>query len=214
MNLAEMETIVKRAGFDSGDPLRAWINAAMHDFEDNFDWPWLESERAEIVGAAGVSTIALPPDCLKIITLRDVTNKLKLKYYTMHRFVREIEDPTELGIAEIYTLVGTNVVKLWRVLQAETKYELHYQSTTPDLVAPTDVPTSGVVWPANTHYPIVQSAIAKALLLENEEERAKGHMDAYEKSLENLRRKFGETNLDEPQVVQDVQGYAESSGAA
>lgn len=212
MNLETMQTILKRAGFDATDPLTAWVNAAMHDLEDNFDWPWLEAEKAEIVAAAGASTIVLPADALKIITLRDITNKYKLDYYTMHQFIREIEDPTEKGLAEIYTLVGTNKIKIWRVLQSETKFEVHYQATTADLANPADEPTTaGVVWPVNTHYPIVQNAIAKALLEENEEERAKGHMDAYEKSLENLRRKFSETSLDEPQTVQDVQGYGSSS---
>lgn len=210
MTLEEMKTLVKRYGFDEGDPLTAWLNAAMHDIEDDFDWPWLEMAiNREMV--SGSNTITLAADTLKIITVKDLTNLRKLNYYNRHKWTREIQDPTETGFPEIYTLRNTNEIQVWRVTQEAINFEVMYQAITPDLVNPADIPTTaGQVWPVNAHYPIVMKAAAIALQAENEEDRAKNALDQYEKALEKLRKKFGERELDEPTTVQDVQGYGEN----
>lgn len=208
MNLEKMEVLLKRYGFDSKDPLIEWINAAMHNVEDDFDWPWLESNVENIKVAQGVNSLVLPGEALKVIGIRDTINLRKLEYYSRHRFMREIQEPAEPGLPEIYTLLNLIEIQLWRVPEAEFNFEVVYQGKTPDLANPTDVPTTlGNVWPVNTHYPIVQMAAAIALQAENEEERAKNALEQFEKSLERLRKKFGERELDEPETVQDVQGY-------
>lgn len=208
MNLESMQTALKRFGFDNTDPLITWINAAMHDIEDSFDWPWLESKATSISMPSGSSTITLPENCLKIITVKDATNLRKLEYYDRHKFVREIHEPLEIGLAEVYTLINTNQLQIWRVLQEETIFEVMYQATTPDLAEAEDVPTTDKnVWPPNTHYLIVLGAAAIAQDAEDEDDRSKSIQEKYDKSLMKLMAKFGERELDEPTTVQDVQGY-------
>ena len=128
MNLESMKTSLRRYGFNENDPLAVWLNAAMHDLESAFDWPWLESNVTTVAGKAGDSTIALPADALKIIGIRDTTNFLKLKYYERHRFMRDIEDPTEKGKPEVYTLLNTAEIQIWRVLEAAVSFEVIYQA--------------------------------------------------------------------------------------
>jgi hypothetical protein len=211
MNLESMETALRRYGFDKADPLAAWINAAMHDMETSFDWPFLESNVDDITMGVGSSTITLPAEALKIMGIRDTTNFRKLMYYDRHKFMREIEEPKEVGLPEIYTLLNTNEVQIWRVLESAVTFEVIYQATTPDMMNPADEPTtSGNVWPVVCHYPIVQRAVAIALQAEDEEERAKSAQEQYDKSLIKLMGKFGERELDEPTTVQDVQGYGTS----
>lgn len=209
MNLEDMKTALKRYGFDNNDPLTVWLNAAMHDIESAFDWPWLESNVDNIVVPLGGSTIPLPEEALKVIGIRDTVNFFKLKYYERHKFMREIEDPTESGKPEVYTLLNTNEIQLWRVLDGAVTFEVIYQATTPDLVSPEDEPTtSNNVWPSLTSYPIVQRAAQYALQAENEEERAKSAEVQADKALLRLMAKFGERELDEPTTVQDVMGYS------
>jgi len=211
MNLETMETALRRFGFDLADPLATWINAAMHDLEESFDWPWLESKIDDIEMPKGSATITLPESCLKIIFIRDATNERKLDYYDRHRFAREINEPKEEGQAEVYTLINTNEVQLWRVIQENITFEVMYQGKTNDLIEAPNEPTTGTsIWPSTTHYLIVLRAAAFALQAENEEERAKVALEQYEKSLLRLMGKYGERNLDEPETVQDVQGYGAS----
>lgn len=208
MILSEMETLLKRYGFDERDPLLAWLNAAMHEIEDDFDWPWLESNAETIKVAVGINSLALPATALKVIGIRDVTNLAKLEYWDRRKFMREISEPAERGQPQCYTLLNTNEVQLWPVPEQEFTYEVIFQGRTTDLANPTDEPTTqGNVWPVNAHFIIVERAAAIALQAENEEERAKSAMEQFEKSLERLRRKFGERELDEPTAVEDVMGY-------
>lgn len=212
MNLEEMETALKRFGFDSTDPLRTWLNAALHEVEESFDWPWLEGKLEVIKMAAGSSTITLPANCLKIISIKDVPNQRKLKYYDIHRWMREIQEPTEVGYAEVYTLLNTNEIRIWRVLQEEVEFELIYQATTPDLLESASEPRTGErLWPLSTHYVIVRKAAIIALEAENEEERAEKQNKQYELSLLKLMGKYGERELDEPTTVVDTQGYTEAT---
>lgn len=213
LTLEQMKIALKRYGFNDEDPLALWLNAAMHDLESSFDWPWLEVREATKTMVAGESTITLPVPALKVILLRDITNKRKLEYWNRHKFAREIQDPTEKGKPEFYTLVNTDVIQIWRVLEASTDFEIIYQTATPDLVAAGSTPTSGASeWPGVASYPIVQRAASIALQAENEEERAKAAQGQYEESLKRLFNKFAERQLDEPETVQDVMDYAGGSG--
>lgn len=212
MTLEEMKTALKRYGFDDTDPLAMWLNAAMHDMESDFDWPWLESELVTKNTEAGKPKLATPFSIIKVISIRDKTNQRKLQFYDQHRFFREIADPLEQGQPELYTLQGIEAfVHLWPIPSAVYEMEMIVQTLTGDLVNPADEPKAGTYfWPAISHYSIIMKAAAIALQAENEEERAKNALDQYDKSLERLRRKFGERELDEPTTVQDVQGYSDT----
>lgn len=213
MNLGEMETALKRFGFDTADPLAVWLNAAMHDLEDSFDWPWLESKVITENMPAKSATITLPENCLKILSIKDLTNQRKLKYWNRHKFIRDIQEPEELGLAEVYTLINTNEIQLWRVPEVEVQWEIWYQTTTPDLVNPEEKPKSGEnVWPSATGFIIVMKAAALALQAENEEERAKVCLEQYKDMRETLMRKYGQRQLDEPETVIDAMNYTSETG--
>jgi hypothetical protein len=209
MNLLEMETVLKRYGFETADPLLAWLNAALKEVESTADWPWLEEGPVEIKVGSGSKTIILPTDIGKIMGVKDITNEFKLVYYDRRKFMRLIFDNTEEGLPEVYTLVGLNAIQIWRVLQSETTFEVLYQGVTPKLTKAEDEPTTGThVWPDTTHYPIVMRAASLALQAENEEERAKTAQSEYDAALLRLVGKYcGERELDEPTTVEDAQGY-------
>lgn len=212
MNLGEMETLLKRYGFDSKDPLKEWLNAALHEFESERDWPFLEAVPVEQEMGAGENTITLPASTLKVITLKDETNIYKLQYYDWHKFERDIREPTERGKPELYTLKGLNEIQIWRVLESATKFMVQVQLVAPDLAIAGDEPktAAGRVWPKMCHFPIVQRAASIALQAENEEERAKTAQAEYEKALMTIAMKFTERELDEPTTVEDVQGYGQT----
>lgn len=212
MNLEALQTALKRYGFDETDPLTAWLNAAMHDIENDFDWPWLESASTKISPVAGTSALPLPQKVLKIISVRDVTNSKILTYMDRRQFQRDIEEPAERGPApEVFTLNGLETVQIYPVLSVAISMEIFYQTTTDDMAIPTDEPKTGsIVWPLLSHYLIVLKAASIALLAEDEPEKSKAVKEEYEKSLEKLRKKFGERELGEPSTVQDVQGYGDT----
>lgn len=208
MNLTQLQVALKRYGFDDTDPLTTWLNAAMHDFEASYDWPFLEVMPYQTVVTPGANTIVLPSDCMKVMYIKDMTSFSKLKYYERHKFIRNIQDPTDVGQAEVYTLVGTTNLQIWRVLQLPTTFEIMYQASCPDMVNSSDVPgTTETPFPAIVQYAIVQYAAAIALQAENEEDRAKTAMQEYQATLMRLMGKFGERELDEPTTVEDAQGY-------
>lgn len=204
-----METALQRYGFDTSDPLAVWLNAAVHDIEAMYDWPFFEEGAYQFVAQAGVQEIALPADFLKVITLWDSDHQCKLQRWDYHKFKRDIQSPLDQGSPEIYTILNLNQIILWRVPLTNTNFELVYQATTADMVNPTDVPTSaGIAWPNIMHYPIVVRAAATALMAENEEDRAKSALDEFQRMILNCMGKFSERELDEPLTVEDAQGYA------
>jgi len=209
MQLTQLQTALMRFGFDSTDPLTIWLNAAMHTFEAAFDWPFLEANPITLTVTAGSNTIQLPADCSKVMYVKDMVQFAKLKYYDRHKFVRQINDPTDIGLAEVYTLVSTNRMQIWRVLQTDTPFEIMYQALCPDMVNPTDMPgsISSGPFPDIVQYAIIQMAAAIALQAENEEERADNALKQYEATLLRLMGKFSERELDEPTTVEDAQGY-------
>lgn len=208
-----MKVALKRYGFDDSDPLATWLNAALHEFESTADWVWLEEGPVVSSVAAGINTLALPGDAFKVITLRDVDHNTKITYWNRHKFTREIQNQADQGQVEVYTLLNTTVLQLWRVPAVATNFEVVYQGLCPDMAIDADVPgTAGTPFPRFCHYPIVMRAASIALQAENEEDRAKTAQSEYERGLMTCLGKNNERELDEPETVEDAQGYA--SGAA
>jgi hypothetical protein len=209
MTLEEMETALKRYGFDNKDPLKAWLNAAMRDIESVYDWPFLETALVETEMAAGSNEITLPLHTTKVITVKDQTNIYKLKYYDIHKFERDIREPKEVGLPEIYYLISTNYkLGIWRVLEKPTKFELRVQLECNDMeLANSEPGSTSIKWPHHMHYPVVLRAAMIALNAENEEDRVKILAAEYEKMLMSLMLKYGEREMDEPLTVADAQGY-------
>lgn len=203
-----MQTLLMRYGFDQGDPLALWLNSALHEFEAAADWAWLEEGPVGIQQQPGVNTISLPSDAFKIITFRDVDHLYKLKYWNRHKFTRLIQDQTDAGYPEVYTLINTTTVQIWRVPITPTNLEVVYQGLVPDMVNGKDVPgTATSPFPTFCHMPIVMRAASIALQAENEEDRAKQAQSEYERGLMICLGKNNERELDEPETVEDAQGY-------
>jgi hypothetical protein len=180
----------------------------MHEVEDDFDWPWLEGPSSLVPVAAGQSTIPLPAESIKVISIKDETNIFKLIRYDWHKFERDIREPEEKGLPELYVLTGTEAVQIWRVLERETNFRVRTQLKTADLSVLTDKPkTTYAEWPPSAQYPIVQRAAAIALEAENEEERAKEIQKNWMETMMKLKLRFGRADMDEPLQVEDVQGY-------
>lgn len=214
MNFASMLTALQRYGFDTTDPIETWLNASMHDLETACDWPFLEEGPTVLTTVpAGQNFIDLPSDASRIITVRDITNLYKLKYWPRRKFTALIQDQTDPGLPEVFTLIGTTQVQIWRIPYTPIAFEVVYEGLTPDLVNPTDVPSNGTVpWPVATHYPIVVHAAEIALMAENEEDRAQTAQKSYEAMLLRLMAKFNVRQLDEVEAVEDVQGYGADMG--
>lgn len=206
-----MKAALKRYGFDDSDPLATWLNAALHEFESTADWVWLEEGPTVSSVVAGANTLALPGDAYKIITLRDVDHNCKIKYWNRHKFTRNIQNQADAGQIEVYTLLNTTVLQFWRTPIVPTNLEVVYQALCPDMSGDSDVPGTGVTpFPVFCHYPIVMRAASIALQAENEEDRAKTAQSEYERGLMTCLGKNNERELDEPETVEDTQGYGSS----
>jgi hypothetical protein len=118
-----------------------------------------------------------------------------------------IQDFTDTGLMEVYTLINTSTIQFWRVPIVATKVEVVYQGIVPDLVNAGDVPgTATSPFPTFCHYPIVMRAASIALQAEKED-RAKTAQAEYERALMICLGKNNERELDEPETVEDAQGY-------
>jgi len=205
MNLTDLETAVKRYGFDDSDPISTWVNAAMFDVAAATDWPWLEELLSPIALASGSQLISLPSDLAKIISLRDITNLVKIDYMNRRAFERDIQDPASTGQPQYYTLVGSNNIQIYPTSDGNYNVALYYQREIASLVNPTDVPDM----PERTHYAIVLGAVRYALIAESEEERAQAAETTYNDALGRLMTFYGMRELDDPAQVQDTAGYGD-----
>ncbi len=208
MFFSDMQALLMRYGFDTSDPLALWINAAKNDFASEQNWPFNEVGPVIISMAAGTNSVTLPSDFSRPVSLKDNTNLAMLKYWEQHKFIENIQDETDTGLPEVFTIQARQI-QVWRVPTTSINYRLMYQADSPDLVASTDVPQtlSGNVWPEDTHYPIVLNAAFIALMAENEEERAQ---TAYKQYLDMKMKLMGKYNVlqnADMEATEDTQGY-------
>lgn len=208
MTLTELQTALKRYGFDDSDPLTTWLNAALHDYEDAYSWPFLDVEVENIAVAAGVESLTVPADFFKPITLSDITestNERKLTPRTRQWWEENIGNKATQGSPENYTQIGLSTVQLWPVPDKTRTFRLVYQKQLTDLSAGTDVP--GI--PLRHHYYLVLRAASIGLMAENEEDRARTAQLEYEGLLDRAITKYTTRQLDEFQTVQDAMDYME-----
>lgn len=215
MNLEEMETALKRYGFDSSDPLKVWLNAAMHEVEADHDWPFLEGGiESTLSTSAGTPGLFISNQLGKVISVRDLTNNRKLVFYDTWRYFREVEEPEAKGQPLIYTLAQiTSSINLWPIPEGVYKIEVVGQLITKDMVVAGDTPKTTREWPVAMHYAIVLKAAIMALFAENEEERGEKLQKQFDQLMERLRRKYGDRTMDEPDSVVDVMGYGPTPSA-
>lgn len=203
MQLSELQTALKRYGFDDNDPLTTWINAAVHMIENEEDWDWLEAATTLSVPAS-TSTLTLPSDFFKPVQLVDTTNQAALRYWDVRNFSRNIADQTQTGQPEVYTVIGTNTIQLYPVPDASLSLKLIYERQISDMVNGTDLPTP---MPARYHYAIVHGAAYIALQAENEEDRSTVAKAEFDSMIDKMRLATSRKDRSFPDQVQDVQGY-------
>lgn len=201
MNLSEAKSALKRYGFDDSDPLQLWLDAALSDLLSSQDWQFLMGEFTVTV-SSGANTMTLPSDFLKMVSLRDTTNNLKLERWDARKFDREISNQAEVGKAEVYRLIGLNQILLWRTLDSAVSfrgiYEKQFAGVSDDNLD---------LIPTPFHYPVVLRAASLGLMAENEEERAQTAQNEYISMLGSAAMSYQNQALDTPEVVQDTQGY-------
>lgn len=206
MNLGQMKTALQRFGFDTNDPLTTWLNAAMHDFEDAAEWSFL-LKQTTIVGNVGDSSLILPTDFFKVMSIRNSTDGAKLKWVDTRQFDSDVFDFTVPGPPTTYTTLGQTVLRIYPVLDTSTTFVLTYESELLDMVNDADVP--GI--PLRYHYSgIVQGAAAIALQAENEEERSTAARALFDSAVGRAVLRFSGETLDEFKTVRDVQEYGDS----
>jgi hypothetical protein len=197
VKLSELETALKRYGFDDEDPLSTWLNAAKNEIVDEHDWPFLIS-RTTVVLPALTNTLPSLTNFFKVISIRDQeTGRPKLEYYEPTRYEREIDDFAVSGIPRIYTTFDGSSIEAWPRPDVDRSLRVVFHTLVPDMSGPDDVP--GL--PLGLHYAIVQRAASIALQAENEEERAQTAQSEYATALDRAIRKYTATTDDEPRQV-------------
>lgn len=212
MRLTDIQTALKRYGFDDSDPLTTWINAGQRQFADAYEWPFLDAVMTPSV-TANVGTVNLPTADttfrkVQTVAIKDTTYSppyQKLRYWEAHRFDRELTNPVQTGIPELYTLTGLNTLQVWPIPTVNVRLQIRFTRNVPDLVLGTDTP----VIPPEYHFTIVRAAAVIALQAENEEERASEAQDAYEGDLQAAIQFYSSPEGDDPATVEEVQGYGD-----
>lgn len=213
MNLGTMKTALRRyAGVDATDPLVDWINAGLHEFQEAYPWPFLQSNVGANL-AAGAFTIGPPGDFFRTEDVRLLptgADPIPLTYKPWGVVIEEgwrIRDATVKGVPQwfsIYWEAGAPSLLVYPAADLTYSYIMNYEVNVPDLVNDADVP--GV--PSRYHYTIVEGAAVRALQAESEEDRAQTARQIFEDSIDRHitaiggRRQSGQFNQ-----VRDVMGY-------
>lgn len=210
MNLSEMQTALKRYGFDDSDPLTTWLNAAMREFEIAYNWRCLLTEVVLPVTSGFIdftehskilsvqyfdseSRLSEPLEFLEYrrfldIQYSDPANSLNQnslpQYYS---FFRDGNSNPKLIIYPQSTVIGVRVMYLKKLLDIS------------------EANPCGL--PSEYHYTIVRGAAAIGLEAENEEDRAAVAWGRFHDAIERASAREYPTTIDGNQQVVDVQGY-------
>lgn len=211
MNLGAMKTALKRyAGVDATDPLVDWVNAALHEFEEAYDWPFMETVANQPTVAADAQ-LTLPSDFFKLAKAKVViaagasVARSALTYVPRLRFEDESTyDPFTTGEPTHYTLIGMDQMLVWPIPDGVYTVRVFYQKSLVDLAADADVP--GL--PSRYHYTIVEGAAVRALQAESEEDRAETARGIFEDSIDrHITKLGGAKQAGEFQQTRDVMEY-------
>jgi hypothetical protein len=212
MNLGAIKTALRRyAGVDTTDPLVDWINAAMHEFEEAYDWPFMEGVANQPTVASNTQ-LTLPADFFKLAKAKVVVDRASasvaraaLTYVPRIRFEDESTyDPFTTGEPSHYTLIGMDQMFLWPIPDGVYTVRVFYEKGLADLASDSDIP--GL--PTRYHYTIVEGAAVRALQAESEEDRANTARGIFEDSIDRHITKLGGSRQSgDFQQTRDVMGY-------
>ncbi len=205
MLVSDLKTALKRFGFDDSDPLLLWLNAAMHEIEEEYhNWSWLK--RTETINVPANDGIFTPVNQVqRVIKLRDVSSgrSRDLVYWDERKFERELDEPESTGYPEIFTILGTSEFQVHPVPQAASTYRLRYIEALADLAEDAETPKV----PVKNHFLIVLGAAYRGLQAENEEDRAANAQAQFEAGLEKMVRADMKRQTGQPGSAEDVMGY-------
>jgi hypothetical protein len=128
--------------------IKQWINLAMHDIDDQADWPYLQAT------TTGVTPLTIA-DLGTIEAVADTTGDRILMPVDRRALRDQYGDLTTTGTAQQYYMTGGNVISLYPA-QASLTITVDYWKVGPDLSAGTDVP----LMPDRYRYAIVDYAVA------------------------------------------------------
>lgn len=202
MIVSDMNTALRRYGFDDTDPALSWLNAGMHRFETEEDWPFLFTDGSTTV-VAGSTSITLPSDYSKPVLIKDMTHQTKLRHKRFRQFSKLIGDESETG-KPIFYVVEAGVLKLWPVPDVDIEMKFIYSKSLPDMSNPLAECPLPTAW----HWTVIKGAASIALQSENEEERAKTVMGEYQDDVDRARKYYHLDDLDEFETVVDDQEYS------
>jgi hypothetical protein len=212
MNLGTMKTALRRmAGVDATDPLVDWINAAMTEFCEAYDWPFLDTI-GNVNTVASNDELTLPTDFLKMRKARIVAQGATQYFRSPLKYIpylqSEDEEPKSnapvFGEPYQYTLVGTDFMILFPIPNLIYTVRINYDKFPVDLVADVDVPDI----PSKYHYTLVEGAAVRALQAESEEDRAQTARSIFEDSIDrHITKLGGNRQAGEFHQTRDVMGY-------
>jgi hypothetical protein len=203
VTLTEIQEALKRlASVDDTDPLAAWINAAYHEFEMAFEWPFLELFTS-VVLTPNLGTVTLPSNFLRVNSLKITGQGCTLDYIGFREFEDNVLDPTVTGLPTLFTVIGQESFMLYPVPDSGYTLRLFYRRKLDDLVDPTDVPEIPVAY----HYAIVSGAADYALQAESEEDRSSVHRNNFEAQIDKAIEVYGTKQNTRFGQIRDTQGY-------
>lgn len=152
MNLTAAQTELQARGApeSSTTRLNLWLNDAKNDFEDFWDWPWLEA----VTSGAAPLTIS---DLKAILYVVDTTNQRPLLGVKPEWLIQqESYDLTRTGVPEYWYLDGLTSLKVYPV--ATPSLSVRYLKYSPELSSGTDTP----LIPERYHHIWVDLAMIRA----------------------------------------------------
>jgi len=163
---------------DDGGPgevrAKRWINDAMQDIDDQFDWPYLWAETTETAPA----TIT---DLRRVLSVVNVGESISLAYADERTLTSYYVDTTIAGTGQVYYLTGGNTINTYPVSNAVLT--IRYLIVAPDMSASTDRP----LMPDRYRSAIVDYAVASALMDKNNLEEASAARSQGDGVIERMR---------------------------
>lgn len=211
MTRAEMETALKRFGFDDTDPLDTWLNAGMWEFCRKHDWSFLIQRDNEnlstssglISWAPGQSTIQ------KIISIKIEGQNGSLTEVSYQGWDQQVDSITATGCPLIYRIknfsagpgAGDNLTtEVWPISTSADIVYLVYKAKEPV------IGNNGPLYvPQELHYAIVLRAAVIALQAEDEDDRAATQLEAFNEMVASAIS--DDDRYGGPYFVKDVMNY-------
>jgi hypothetical protein len=160
--------------------LDSLINEAVHQFETEADWEWLETQET-LNATSGNSTLTPGATHARTVSLTDIAGDTPL----VERPIQELEMLTAAtGIPQFYGFYA-GLLEIRPKANGSYSYRHKFVRFEPDLVSGTDTPLA----PSTYHYAYVEYASALVHRRLQDERKAAQCMAAYNSWVERARRR-------------------------